>query len=210
MFDLNKYFNDNYDAIMECKKKNIPFEWDEEAVVAVYKLAKDCASKLKVPKEKYDDFIQDCATHFFTYVIYKYNPSKNISISTYAYTAFNNVYGSQERKKLNKSYKVTISLDKVVRVKNDRDEVFLIDLLEDQQMTPLEKLEQEEFYAFLREKLDKDETLYKFFVEEKSQREIGKEIGLSQSMIARRIKSKLKEIRQEWERENSVNGKCRK
>ena len=201
MFDLNKYFNDNYDTIMECKKKNIPFEWEEEAVVAVYKIAKDCASKLKVPKEKYDDFVQDCAYRFFSYIIYKYDPSKNISISTYAYTAFNNVYGSQERKKLNKSYKVTISLDKAVDVKNDKDEVFLIDLIEDCSYTQLEQLEKEELDAFLREKLSEDKVLYKFFVEEKSQRKIAEEVGISQSYVSRLIERKLKKIRKELKNE---------
>ena len=90
------------------------------------------------------------------------------------------------------------------------DEIEYVDTIADCEMPQLDKYVQDEFYAFLREKLDEDETLYKFFVEGKRQREIGKEIGLSQSMIARRIKNKLKKIRQEWERENSVNGKCRK
>ena len=210
MFDLNKYFNDNYDTIMECKKKNIPFEWDEEAVIAVYKIAKDCACNLKVPNSKWDDFIQDCAYRFFGYIIYKYDPSKNISISTYAYTAFNNVYGTQERKKRNKSYQETVSLNKAFCAGKADDEIEYVDTIADCEMPQLDKYVQDEFYAFLREKLDEDETLYKFFVEGKRQREIGKEIGLSQSMIARRIKNKLKKIRQEWERENSVNGKCRK
>ena len=210
MFDLNKYFNDNYDTIMECKEKNIPFEWDEEAVVAVYKLAKDCASKLKIPYDKYDDFVQDCATHFFTYVIYKYNPSKNISISTYAYTAFNNVYGMQGRKKRNKSYQETVSLNKTFCAGKADDEIEYVDTIADCEMPQLDKYAQDEFYAFLKEKLDEDETLYKFFVEEKSQRKIAGELGISQAQVSRRIRDKLKMIKNEWEGKSSIKMNSRK
>lgn len=201
VFELNKYIKDNYYLILQCKEKGVPFEWEEEAVIAVYKAAKDCASKLKVPKEKYDDFIQDCAYRFFSYIIYMFDPDKNISIVTYMYTSFNNSYWQKERKKTNKSYKSTISLDKAVDIKNDGDEVFLIDLIEDCSLTQLELLEKEEFYDFLREKLSEDEVLYKFFVEEKNQREIAEEVGFTQSYVSRLIEKKLKKIRQELESE---------
>ena len=198
------------DLIKECKEKGIEFEYDEEAVVAVYKLAKDCAKKISVSREKYDDFIQDSVMHFFTYVIYKYDPSKNISISTYAYTAFSNLNMLQERKKSVKFHRAIISLDDVVRVSNGEDEVTLGDAIKDCNLTPLEKIEQDELNAFLEEKLEEDQTLYKFYVEGKGQYEIAEEMGVSQAQVSRRIKSKLKKIRHEGEKQGLVKNKGRK
>lgn len=210
VFDLNQYIKNNHVLIMECKEKGIPFDYDEDAVIAVYKLAKDCAKKLNVPKAKVDDFIQDCATHFFTYVVYKYNPDKNISIITYAFTAFSNIYGVQERKKIAKYYVETVSLDKLISVKKDEDPISLMDVVEDSGPTQLEKMVQEEYYSFLKEKLNEDELLYDIFVNKKSQRKISNELGISQAQVSRNIKKRLKEIRDEWEGKNSVNSRGRK
>ena len=209
-FDLNKYINDNYDTIMECKKKNIPFEWDEDAAIAVYKIAKDSAGKLNIAQNKYADFLQDCVMHFFTYMVYKYDTTRNIAITTFMYHAFANLYRMEKKKEKTKNYKQTYSLDAVVYTNNEGDGIELIDTIENSEPTQLEQLEQKEFYAFLREKLNEDEALYKFFVNEKSQSKVAEEIGISQAQVSRRIKNKLNEIRQEWDGKNPKKMEHRK
>ena len=116
----------------------------------------------------------------------------------------------QERKKLAKYYVETVSLDKLINIKKDEEPISLIDVVEDSGPTQLEKMVQEEYYSFLKEKLNEDELLYDFFVNKKSQRKISKELGISQAQVSRNIKKRLKEIRDEWEGKNSVNSRGRK
>jgi RNA polymerase sigma factor (sigma-70 family) len=194
MFDLNKYINDNYILIKESREKAIPFEFDEESVVAVYKLATKNAYRLKVRKQDVEDFVQDCVYHFFSYIVYKYNPNKGVSISTLACVAFTNMYKAMLTKEKTRQ---ALSFEHVA-FESEYDDIKIGDLISSSSQTVLEELEEMEYNNFLNKYLYEDKLIYMYYVERKTLREIGKELGYSHETISRRLKTKLDEIKSEW------------
>jgi len=195
MFDLNDYVRKNHQDIIECKENNVSFYWDDAAVKAVYKMAGNCANTLNIDKQEYEDFIQDCCCHFFSYIIYKFDPNKNISITTFSYVAFQNLYRMEQRKKRNK--KENISLETII-YKNKDVEISLKETLRDPNLTPEEVHEKEEYYNFMRKKLSEDKVLYMYYVEGKTQVEIAKELGITQKHVCWSMQKKREKIREEW------------
>ena len=200
VFDLNEYFKSNHSLIMESKEKGIPFNYDEQAVEAVYKLINTFIKKVKVDKEKYDDFVQDCSLKFFSYIVYKWNPELGVSIVTYAYQSFLNLYNMGFRKK-NLEFD---SLDRELTVDESGNITCKLDFISSPEKSPLEQLEDDEWNAYLKDKIANDILLYKYFVEEKSMSQIGREMGYSQAHISRLINKKIEEIRKELNGEKVI------
>ena len=145
MFDLTKYVRENHKDILKCKEKDIPFNWSDDAVNAVYKMAKWSAGNLNVCDDVYEDFVQDCCLKFFSYIVYKYKPEMNTTILTFSYVAFRRMYLLKINDYINKTK--TLSLQSLVN-KGNEDSCLLEESLKDPSLTPDEELLRSESYEF--------------------------------------------------------------
>lgn len=198
-FNLNEYLKEKHSEIMECKDKNIPFEYDERAVEAGYKLVYSFMKRVNIRKEKKEDFAQDCMLRLFTYLIYKWRPDSNVSIVTYAYVAFWNIYKSHVTSEIKEEKIKAFSLDGMTVSSHEggEDELSILDIIPSTDISNLDRCILEEKYAMMREYIEKDDLLYKYYIERKSQMELAAEYGCSRSNISMSIKSKLNKIRKE-------------
>ena len=196
MFDLTKYICENHDEIVRCKEEGKYFPWSDDALEAITKMIKWSTNRLSVDLNDQDDFIQECYLKFFSYIVYKFDPSKNISITTFCHVAF---YRMHLRKLMcDQKTKNNISLDRII-YKDDDDEIRLIDAIQCEIFSAEEELLKSEYYAFLRKKIDQDEMLYKHFVEEKNFSQIAREYGCSREWISKKMRAKLANIKKEWQ-----------
>jgi len=211
VFDLNQYIIKNYNLIMDCKEKKIDFEWDEEAVNAVRKLAIDCCKKIKINKNYREDYVQDFMMKFFCEIIYKWNKELNISIVTYSYKAFSNLYFNRINNRQNEFENETLSLDFNTHANSEIENEWTgLDYTVSDELGPLDRYIEEVKNNFFREKLEEDQILYKYFVEKKTLVEIGKELNLSRTSISNKINKKLEIIKKEYKNKvGKINNKKR-
>ena len=198
-FNLNEYLKEKHSEIMACKEKEIAFEYDERAVEAGYKLVYSFLKKVNVRKEKQEDFVQDCILKLFTSLIYKWEPSYGVSIVTYAYASFWNMYKIHVTKEIKEEKIKAFSLDgtTVSSHEGGEDELSILDIIPSTDISNLDRYILEEEDAMMREYIEKDDLLYKYYIERRSQMELANEYGCSRSNISMSIKSKLNKIRKE-------------
>ena len=200
VFDLDLYIRENINEILKCKEAGADFCYDDRAVEAVYKLANNFVKKQCICDEQKDDFIQECVFKFFSYIIYKWNSKTNVSIVTYAFVSFHNMYllSLKNRQKIFEDDKV--SLDKKINRGDigyeSSDE--LLDFIESDELSPLARCIKKEEDAFFRKELLGDEILYKYFYENKTLEAIGREIGYTKAGVSRLLNKKLDEIRKKY------------
>lgn len=79
--------------------KNNKYTFTEEEVSEIYRLATKIVSKYFFKSTSYfKDLVQEIVTNFFIYSIKKYDPMKNVKISTFAYICLDNLAKMEIRK----------------------------------------------------------------------------------------------------------------
>lgn len=200
VLDLNEYLKENIKEILKCKEENSDFDYDDRFVEGIYKLSWTFVKKYKVNEEDKEDFVQECVHKFFSHIIYKWDYSKNNSITTYAFASFFNMYLVYINDKQRKFEQEKVSLDKKITREDTyfEDSCELVDFIESGELNTLDEYIKEEKNKFLRDKLLNDEILYKYFYERKTLREIGEEIGYSRTTVSNKIEDKLRKIKEEY------------
>lgn len=189
VFDLDKYIKENYKEIVQTRENGGVFNWDDRAVTTVYKLIDETINYIKTNQEvndvpyslsvdsvDRDDLIQDCATKFFTYIVYNFDPERDIKISTYAgqawYREIERILNNNERL-FNKTMK---KLDnKYVKI-DGKTEPFLYNMVDSSSYyNSSEKYDNDLYRNFLRSLAMSDSIVYRYYYEGKSLQEIAEE-----------------------------------
>ncbi len=136
-------------------------------------------------------------------------PSKNIKFATYASRCVENEILMFLRKQSNKV--IDISMDEALSTDTDGNELNLIDVLHTQDNEISKNIELESDKMMIRKSLEclndreKEIMLLRFGLngyEERTQKEVADEIGISQSYISRLEKKILKKLKRELEKIN--------
>ncbi len=136
-------------------------------------------------------------------------PSKNIKFATYASRCVENEILMFLRKQSNKT--IDISMDEALSTDTDGNELNLIDVLHTSDNEISKNIEMESDKIMIRKSLEclndreKEIMLLRFGLngkEEKTQKEVADEIGISQSYISRLEKKILKKLKRELEKIN--------
>lgn len=185
--NLQKTINENYDQI-----KAGTYEWSDDEVDAVYKLANSYVrtQKFKNPLDR-EDFLQEVVSNFFSKYIKCYDITKNIGISTFAYKCMENDYGTLYRRNSTKLYLTTSSLNNTINSSNpngiDREDEGL-DLLMDNSLTAYEYYILDVWKLFLNEEYSKTVLLKEMELNEKTQLSLAKQYNVSQTYISLLVK----------------------
>ena len=136
-----------------------------------------------------------------------FKPSKNIKFATYASRCVENEILMFLRKQCNKN--TDVSIDDALSVDSDGNELNLIDILYTDEYEVSKNIEQESEMQVLRQSIyslparERDIILMRFGLngyEEKTQKEVADEIGISQSYISRLEKRIFKKLKKEMEK----------
>ncbi len=136
-------------------------------------------------------------------------PSKNIKFATYASRCVENEILMYLRKQSNRN--IDISMDEALSTDTDGNELNLIDVLHTQDNEISKNIEIESDKMMIQKSLEclndreKEIMLLRFGLngyEEKTQKEVADEIGISQSYISRLEKKILKKLKRELEKIN--------
>ena len=136
-----------------------------------------------------------------------FKPSRNIKFATYASRCVENEILMHLRKQSNKN--VDISIDDALSVDSDGNELNLIDILYTDEYEVSRNMEEESEKQILWQSIqslndrEKDIILMRFGLngaEEKTQKEVADEIGISQSYISRLEKRIFRKLKKEMEK----------
>lgn len=185
--NLQKIIEKNYDQI-----KAGTYEWSDDELVAVYKIAKSYAAKkiFKSPQYK-EDFLQVVAINFIYKYVQGYDITQNTTISRYFYTCMENEYNMFYRGASNKTYLNTSSLHELVYntdYKGNDKEVEKMDLLLDENSTAYEKYILEGWENFLKEEISKTIFLKEVELEKKTQTALAKENNITRAYLVKLLK----------------------
>lgn len=185
--NLQKTIKENYDQI-----KAGTYEWSDDEVDAVYKLANSYVrtQKFKNPLDR-EDFLQEVVSNFFSKYIKGYDITKNIGISTFAYKCMENDYGTIYRRNSTKLYLTTSSLNNTINSSNpngiDREDEGL-DLLMDNSLTAYEYYILDVWELFLNEEYSKTIFLKEVEFNGKNQTSLAKQYNVDQTYISRIVR----------------------
>lgn len=172
----------NNDAI-----KNNSYDWNDEEVIMVYKLANDFArSKSFKNVEDKRDFVQESVTKFFNKYVISFDPCKS-NISSYFYACMKNDYSTIPRIKGYKTSKNTISLDKMIL--NEKGEMIdIVDYICDNNMLASEKYTYDNWNKYVLEQVKQNQYLYEFFYLKVPIEEMMKKYDLTRNGIYKKMK----------------------
>jgi len=138
------------------------------------------------------------ATLGFVRAVNKFDASKGLKFSSYVIAVIYNqirIYLRDNRRRFIKK----VSLDEVWRANASGDEISLIDITPSDSESILEKLIGEEEISDLRnlikELKPKQQVITNSYLKGKTQLEIAKEIGITQSQISRKLKAVIEELK---------------
>jgi len=86
--------------------KNNEYTFTEQEVSEIYRLATKIVSKYFCQSLYFEDLVQEIVTKFFVYSIKKYDPIKNVKISTFAYICLDNLAKMEVRKRKAENRKI--------------------------------------------------------------------------------------------------------
>lgn len=212
-FDLNAYIKDNINEIKRSRKSSSNFDFDDQAIISVYKLAYKVAKKIDISNENIEDFVQECVLKFFNDIVYKWDSCKGVSVVTYAYVSFYNLYKLFGKNRQLQFEEGLTSLDNnFYDGYEDNDVLNCLDTIGNNDLSILDKCVADEEKQFFVDKIQEDEFLYKHYALNKSIAEIAKELGCSRANANRIRKVKLEKIKKEYEliKEDTKIGRRRK
>lgn len=169
----------NFDSI-----KNGTYEWKDEEVVAVYKLATKILKDYKLLNSNYREDMLNVMTMEFFCKVSKTDINRESGLSSFIYSIMKNkllMYVNQ----INKIYdNETNILDRKISCLETPSS--LINNIESTYLDSYKKLfedEKREYYTFLRQEASKNYLLNAYFIENKTQLQIAKEVGISPQRI---------------------------
>ena len=154
----------------------------EDKVQDVYNLVGAFCKKYHIYSE---DKVQDLTGEVWSKLEKHYDETKG-KLSTYVFLCCKHLYLQEKRKKVPE----VVSLNEEVS-----DGIEMIDILESDYLDPLEEIIKEERDEKVAEVYDECSDLLKGYLNGKTQVTLGKEFGISQVQVSRKIKKELKELR---------------
>lgn len=167
-----------------------------------YKLVHYFVRKYNDGKYNYDDLVS-AGNVGFTQAINTFDESKGVKFATYASRCIINqlfMFMRKEKKHLN-----NISIDTPIFTDKDGSEMTILDTL----TTEEEETDWQDINSVVSRMMkqfgEQERNVMGLFFKERNQREIGNELGLSQSYVSRIVKKSLKKIKKEyWRGEKDI------
>lgn len=176
------------------------YEWSDEEVEEVYKLAQTSLKNMRFKDlSEREDLIQELAMHFFNYAVKKYDPEKNVKISTFAVMAMNSKVKMYYRSSaFKKNKELPFSLDS--EIESDTEKLLFYDVLKDEKiLSPLQQYEKDMRDNYVKQLCENNPIIYDYYIEGLNQEQLSKKYNISQSYVSRIIKKVIDKTRKEYD-----------